>query len=197
VWISRTARPHLLRLKAYGTYHAGATFSPSRLGWGLFVLSASILVSSALFGSYVESTGVMEARTYYIRKHTDRYVTNQQKDGILKHICPSANDVQPISVYSVDDPEARQFAGRLIAEMHKCIAICNPVYPDHPELPVPGYASNPHEHGIHIAVMDQSHSDPKSSVLFDKMKDAGFDVEYSQWEGYPPPILPSVFVSYP
>jgi len=28
--ISRTARPHLLRLKAYGTYHAGAAFGPSR-----------------------------------------------------------------------------------------------------------------------------------------------------------------------
>ncbi len=28
--ISRTARPHLLRLKAYGTNHAGAAFGPSR-----------------------------------------------------------------------------------------------------------------------------------------------------------------------
>src|SRR5215472_1581372 len=28
--ISRTARPHLLHVEAYGTYHAGATFGPSR-----------------------------------------------------------------------------------------------------------------------------------------------------------------------
>jgi hypothetical protein len=28
--ISRTARPHLLHAEAYGTYHAGATFRPSR-----------------------------------------------------------------------------------------------------------------------------------------------------------------------
>src|SRR5215471_3755315 len=28
--ISRTARPHLLHVEAYGTYHAGATFDPSR-----------------------------------------------------------------------------------------------------------------------------------------------------------------------
>ena len=30
VRISRIARPHLLRAKAYGTYPAGATFGPSR-----------------------------------------------------------------------------------------------------------------------------------------------------------------------
>jgi hypothetical protein len=30
VRISRTTRPHLLRLKAYGTYHTGAAFGPKR-----------------------------------------------------------------------------------------------------------------------------------------------------------------------
>ena len=170
------------------------------LGWGVFGSCSAVLAATLLFGKFAESSGVIEARRFYVEKHTERHLTDKQKVAFQKNVCPIAAQVPIVLVWSIHDPEAVQYAKEILQEFTKCFtAVGNN---GRSKLPIEGEMGDTTHPGLLVPVFNKDRPDQKSVILFESMKKAGFEVSYSQWEDAGPepgPSIvtsPSLFVSY-
>ena len=178
-----------------GQPEKGVQRHPSLTLIGWVVASAFLIAVLATSGYGYFEIRVHESAVELLKsKKPERKLTENQITGIGSKICTQAHKIGPLIVFSVDDPEALQFAKSILFETAKCAMVNNPWHPKNITIPPIGHSTSTKETSLEVVVRDKNHPDAKSTALFIGMTEAGFDVKYGQWEDDPFLDIPTVFV---
>ena len=91
-------------------------------GWGVFVLCISLLLSSALFGDFAESTGVITAKRFYIEQHTDRVLSLEERNNLCERVKAEGPDTfKNLTMVADRAPEPTQYATDVFEQLKICV----------------------------------------------------------------------------
>ena len=91
------------------------------LGWAIFITSASLLGAALLFGSYAFSSGVLEAKRFFVEQHTERHLSDGQRAALCTWVKSAAPEIfTKVLVTSDKNPESYQYATEIYNHMKEC-----------------------------------------------------------------------------